>query len=79
MAVADVFTALAEDRPYREGLPGEEILALMNEMATGETLDRSLVTLLQQHYDTVSGARLAAQTVSRSAYQELLGELAKVA
>lgn len=79
MAVADVFTALAEDRPYRSSLPAGEILPLLREMAANESIDGVLVELLEKNFDIVNDARLQAQAVSRDAYQNLLWELAKAA
>ncbi|AMV72805.1 HD domain-containing protein [Desulfuromonas carbonis] len=79
MAVADVFTALAEDRPYRAGLAGEEILHLLREMAASEALDGALVALLEQNFTEVNAARLTAQSASRDLYQTMLEGLAKVA
>jgi len=79
MAVADVFTALAEDRPYRQRLPADEVMVLLNRQAQEGSLDRSLVRLLEANFDQVNAARLEAQAVSSGIYNELLGELAKVA
>ncbi len=79
MAVADVFTALAEDRPYRVGLAGEEILHILRDMAANEALDGALVALLQQNFAEVNDARLTAQSASRDLYQTLMEGLAKVA
>ena len=79
MAVADVFTALAEDRPYRAGLAGEEILACLRGMAASEALDERLVVLLQHNFAEVNDARLTAQAESRDQYRNMMERLAKVA
>lgn len=79
MAVADVFTALAEDRPYRSRLPADQVLEIMQGMVTEGTLDGPLVELLKGNLDVVNAARVAAQADSRDIYQNLLGELAKAA
>ena len=43
LAVSDVFEALTADRPYRDGMPVDEALAIMRRDAgshlCGETLD----------------------------------------
>ena len=39
MAVADVFTAITEDRPYRKGMAREDVLSVLNEQAQGTVLD----------------------------------------
>ncbi|MFZ5652088.1 MAG: HD domain-containing phosphohydrolase [Bacillota bacterium] len=49
MAVSDVFAALAEDRPYRLGMPREKVVGILNNMTDGG-LDRHLVKLLEENY-----------------------------
>lgn len=46
IAVADVFTALREDRPYRPGLPWVEICRILERQAQIGALDAELVGLL---------------------------------
>ncbi|MDX1270011.1 MAG: HD domain-containing protein, partial [Oceanisphaera sp.] len=43
IAVADVFQALAQERPYRGPLPPEQIVAIIQEMAEHDRLDRAVV------------------------------------
>jgi len=45
VAVADVFQALSQERPYRHSLEPEEILRILREMAESGRLDPSLVDL----------------------------------
>lgn len=47
LAVADVFQALAQKRPYREALPLDEILAILQEQARGGKLDELVVSRVQ--------------------------------
>ncbi|MCL6478337.1 MAG: HD domain-containing protein [Peptococcaceae bacterium] len=49
MAVSDVFAALAEDRPYRKGMPREMTAGILSDMA-GSVLDREAVGLLLDYY-----------------------------
>lgn len=46
VAVADVFTALREDRPYRPGLSYAKIEAIMKEEIASGGLDGEVVTML---------------------------------
>ena len=71
MAVSDVFTALTEDRPYREGMPGKKALRILQDMAAQSALDASLVDLLGNHRDRLNRARQEAQQASREDYQLL--------
>lgn len=50
LAVSDVFAALAEDRPYRKGLPRENIVEILEEVA-GSALDPGVVRLLADNFD----------------------------
>jgi len=51
MAVADVFSALAENRPYRRGLPGNKLMGILDEM-TGSALDPQAVKVLKDNYSS---------------------------
>ncbi|MHC4944225.1 MAG: HD-GYP domain-containing protein [Planctomycetota bacterium] len=62
MAVADVYTALAEDRPYRSGFEVEEALALLNRMVRDGALDGEVVAVLERDYEEIDRARLEEQT-----------------
>ena len=44
VTIADIFTALVEDRAYKPGLEPRSALAVLREMATAGKLDRALVT-----------------------------------
>jgi HD-GYP domain-containing protein (c-di-GMP phosphodiesterase class II) len=70
MSVADVFTALTEDRPYRRGLNPEEAMAIVNEMAEASTLDSSVVSVLRDHQDEINAIRGVAQGVAQSEYEQ---------
>lgn len=51
IAVADVFQALAQNRPYRDSLPPEEIVTIMNEMTFNGKLDTYLTELIKENFD----------------------------
>jgi len=72
MAVADVFTAVNEDRPYRKGMTKNGVLLVLREMARNMGLDRAMVSMLERHYDDVNALRIRAQEVSHQEYRELL-------
>lgn len=46
VAVADIFTALREDRPYRRGMSYGEIRGILNRQAKGGGLDADVVAML---------------------------------
>ncbi|MBQ6928140.1 MAG: HD domain-containing protein [Oscillospiraceae bacterium] len=57
MAVADIFSAITEDRPYRRGMPREKVIAVLRENAEKDAIDGELVETLIAHYDEVDAAR----------------------
>jgi HD-GYP domain-containing protein (c-di-GMP phosphodiesterase class II) len=61
IAVADVFTALAEDRPYRAGMNKEESREVFQEMVKEGKLDKEVVTALYDNYETINESRKSAQ------------------
>jgi len=51
IAVADVFTAVAEDRPYRAGMTWEASLEALDQLVISGGLDGSIVALVREHPD----------------------------
>lgn len=71
MAVADVFTALTEDRPYRAGMTTEKSLEIVETMAKNKALDGRMVTILSQNIDKINQLRITSQGESARQYQTL--------
>lgn len=69
MAVADVFTGLTEDRPYRRGMPLAEALGVLRGMGEKGELDRRLIALVESHSDAVYRARAEAQAQAVREYE----------
>ena len=57
MAVADVFSAITEDRPYRKGMDKAQAIAVLNDDVSRGALSRSIVQLLIDHYDAINEKR----------------------
>ena len=53
MAVADVFTALTESRPYREEMGKPEVLRILRSMVDNGSLCREVAGILTDHYDEI--------------------------
>ena len=51
LAVADIFQALVQDRPYRERLSPEAALSILESMRDHSKLDASVVKILSQNLD----------------------------
>jgi HD-GYP domain-containing protein (c-di-GMP phosphodiesterase class II) len=72
MAVADTFTAITEDRPYRRGMTSDAALQVLQQMADNSALDPSIVSLLKLHFDEVDSARASAQAAAVKEYEQVL-------
>ena len=72
MAIADIFSALAEDRPYRRGMEKEKVIMILREDAQNGLLSDKLVALLTDHYDHIDSIRNIESRAASKAYQESL-------
>jgi putative nucleotidyltransferase with HDIG domain len=61
MAVADVFTALTEPRPYRDGMERSKVLSILREMAEKRGIDGDVVSTLAEDYDAIDALRREEQ------------------
>ncbi|MDR2367270.1 MAG: HD domain-containing protein [Deltaproteobacteria bacterium] len=68
MAVADIFVALAENRPYRKKLPRESISRIMTGMVKEHKISDRIV---QSLFDNYNEAELVVQTMESMAIQTL--------
>ncbi|MCW2277589.1 HD-GYP domain-containing protein [Heliophilum fasciatum] len=50
VAVADIFSALIEDRPYRPGMPKDRICSILRDSVHSGAIDADLVGLLLENY-----------------------------
>jgi HD-GYP domain-containing protein (c-di-GMP phosphodiesterase class II) len=69
MAVADIFTAIAEDRPYRKGMGYEDIKNIMRKLADSNSIDRRIVHLVLDNYPDIVNAVKERQVVTRDFYE----------
>jgi len=74
MAVADCFTALSEERPYRKGLAKNTILSILERQAADGALDANIVSALANNFDEIDTARQTEQ----SGYAEKQKRLDKI-
>ncbi len=76
MAVADVFTAITEDRPYREGMDYERTKKVLESMVENNALDRRVVNLVIDNFDDINSIRERSQASAAEKYNNFL--LAKI-
>jgi HD-GYP domain-containing protein (c-di-GMP phosphodiesterase class II) len=69
MAVADIFTAIAEDRPYRKGMERREIETILRSQVENHALDKRIVNLLIENLEEISTRVSAKQLVSRDEFE----------
>ena len=69
MAVSDIFTALAEDRPYRKGMKTESIKKILQEQSSRGIQDANIVKLLLENIEEVRQAITERQERAMHYYQ----------
>jgi len=69
VAVADVFTALTEDRPYRKGMSPDACKPLLQHMGDDRALDRGLIALALSRFDELNAARARGQEEALGRYR----------
>ncbi len=52
IAVADIFQALAQNRPYRTSMTGDKTMAILEEMAASNKLDQEIVQTVQKNFSS---------------------------
>ena len=67
--VADIFTALAEDRPYRKGMSREGISQIIKQFSDRQLLDTKIVNLLFENFDEIFSYVAEKQAVTREFYE----------
>lgn len=70
MAVADVFSAITEDRPYRTGMSDDQASRVLSGMAANGALDGRVVEKLLENFDSINLLRKAAQERASKAYEQ---------
>ncbi len=75
LAVADVFTALTEERPYRPAIPREKAISLLRDMAEKGELDGHVMEILFRHWEEIDGLRAAGQQAALKEYREFVEAL----
>ena len=69
MAVADILTALSEDRPYRPGMSQKQALGVLFGMAEKGEIDQNIVEMADKEFPRINAVRIRAQTRAREEYR----------
>jgi len=71
IAVADVVTAITEDRPYRPGMDSNNAINILRDMVEEGAIDESIVELVEKNFSRINDVRISAQTKSFHEYSAL--------
>ncbi|MCI1934229.1 MAG: HD domain-containing protein [Atopobiaceae bacterium] len=69
MAVADIFSAITEDRPYRKGMPKQKAIAVLNDLAKNDGISPYICLILFKNYDDVACKRKNASEKAVSNFE----------
>jgi putative nucleotidyltransferase with HDIG domain len=72
MSVADVFTALTENRPYRAGMDRRGVVKVLDDQVRKSALNPDIVAVLKAGYDDIDSARMHAQAAAEQDYRRLI-------
>jgi len=76
MMVADIFTAIAEDRPYRKGMSREEIIKVLKQFSDDKLLDARIINLLIENYNDIYSYVTEKQAIAMEFYENQFAFLA---
>ena len=74
VAVAEVLTALTEDRPHRKGMSSKLALQVMQQMVDSSALDPHIVSLVKLNCEEFDCIRASAGAAEFADYQEIAKE-----
>ncbi len=69
MMVADIFTALAEDRPYRKGMSKDGIIQIIKQFSDRSLLETGIANLLFENYEEIFSYVAEKQAIAREFYE----------
>ncbi|MBI5341776.1 MAG: HD domain-containing protein [Deltaproteobacteria bacterium] len=72
MCVADVFTAITENRPYRRGTERNESMPILHNLVKSGSLDGNIVRILDENFEEMNGIRARVQETHMMNYKELI-------
>ncbi len=72
MCVADVFTAVTENRPYRRGTQRNESMPILRNLVKSGALDESIVGLVDENFEEMDGLRSRMQETHMESYRKTI-------
>jgi len=77
LAVADIFTAIREKRPYRDLITKENTIKILVAMADSYEIDKNLVDIIKTNFDELDIVREKAHQQTLFEYEEFINEVSK--
>lgn len=71
IAVADIFSAITEDRPYRKGMHKNEAIEILKKMAEEKAINDEIVTLVIENYDEIFANNISIQKQAYENFYEI--------
>lgn len=75
MAIADVLTAIIEDRPYRRGMECAEAVRIIEKMGQDSKLDTEIIALVGENFSEINDIRKRAQQRAAEIYKRFENEI----
>ncbi len=72
LSVADIFTALTEERPYRPGMSVAEAVRVLQDLAGKSAIDREIADIAGRHAADLDGLRITAEKKVIQEYKEFV-------
>lgn len=72
MAVADVFAAITENRPYHKGMDDVHAAKVLNDMVSSGALDKNVVGVLLDNFQTISELREISHQEASKRYEKFM-------
>ena len=69
LVVADMFTALSEDRPFRKAMSRPEITGILTDLSERALLDPGIIGLVLKNYDEIIGYVWEKKAEARDFYE----------
>ena len=77
MAVADIFTAIREKRPYRDPMTKENTINVLVAMSNSYEIDKSVVEIVKTNFDELDAVREKAHQQTLYEYEKFISEVEK--
>jgi HD-GYP domain-containing protein (c-di-GMP phosphodiesterase class II) len=71
VSIADIFTALAEERPYRHGMNKNDAMSILKDLGNKSLLDINIIKLLDANYEQIHWLTNEAQKKAMDTYLQI--------